>query len=74
MTLVEAGGAVRRRGRGFQNTGESTNSVFFPPILIISCLVGDNNTKPSADATYDRVESTTSNLDTRAARCKVLQT
>ncbi|KAF9448949.1 RNP containing family member [Macrolepiota fuliginosa MF-IS2] len=46
---VEAGGAIRRRGRGFQNTG-------------------DNDTKPSADATYDRVESATTGSDTRAAR------
>ena len=30
-TLVEAGGAIRRRGRGFQSTGESTNSVFLHP-------------------------------------------
>ncbi|EKM82010.1 hypothetical protein AGABI1DRAFT_112188 [Agaricus bisporus var. burnettii JB137-S8] len=46
---VEAGGAVRRRGRGFQNTG-------------------DNDLKSSTDATYDRVESTTTGADTRAAR------
>ena len=34
-TLVEAGGAVRRRGRGFQSTGESTNSVFLGGLMAI---------------------------------------
>lgn len=32
---------------------------------------GDSDTKPSADATYDRVESTTTASDTRAARCTI---
>ncbi|TFK17881.1 RNP containing family member [Coprinopsis marcescibilis] len=48
---VAAGGAVRRRGRGFQNSG-----------------AGGNEGKGSADAAYDRVDSSHGGSDTRAAR------
>ncbi|TFK39455.1 RNP containing family member [Crucibulum laeve] len=47
---VAAGGAVRRRGRGFQSTG-------------------GNDGAPTAEPTYDRVETTgVKDSDTRAAR------
>ncbi|TFK63260.1 RNP containing family member [Pluteus cervinus] len=47
---VAAGGAVRRRGRGFQNSSSGN----------------DNST--TAEPTYDRVESTQTKDDIRAAR------
>ncbi|KAF9564225.1 RNP containing family member [Agrocybe pediades] len=46
---MTSGGAVRRRGRGFQNTGTAEETVI-------------------AEPTYDRVESTQTKDDTRAAR------
>ncbi|PPQ69488.1 hypothetical protein CVT26_002834 [Gymnopilus dilepis] len=46
---MASGGAVRRRGRGFQNTG-------------------GNDATITAESTYDRVETTTKDSDTKAAR------
>jgi len=67
---VTSGGAVRRRGRGFQNTGIPCGVwVITRQNNWLTAYTGGNDSTVTAEPTYDRVESTQTKDDTRAARC-----
>ncbi|SRR6266545_6099913 len=66
--IAVSGGAIRRKGRGFQNTG--TFSISSKCHLTKRAKKGGNGEPPVTESSYDRVESThTGPADTRAARC-----
>ena len=66
-----AGGAVRRRGRGFQNAAGVYNKLYsFYRCYKVSWLgLEGNDGAVTAEPKYDRLD-TTKDGDTKAARCE----
>lgn len=70
---MAAGGAVRRRGRGFQNSGGGYHRAETAVVLRRLMTTGfkGNDGTITTEPKYERLE--TKDGDTRAARCKLHQ-
>ncbi|KAF8903517.1 RNP containing family member, partial [Gymnopilus junonius] len=65
---LTSGGAVRRRGRGFQIQVLFIRELNASNLIARTSYVGGNEGTVTAEPTYDRVESTQTKDDTKAAR------